>query len=311
MLPIERSRKNDEVYPPHLLAQKMNNRASFLLETRNYGESIVLLTKALKLTQKEEMVQPCPCKSCSLESSVNMQEDQYCSLLNRENEEYCNGQNRNEDEDLRQSSCRRNDDEHIEMKHNYQGCWAKYQQEQDLLPMSIESQDGFVYRKPLLVPKICIEEGHYMGKATSLIILYNLALAHHLKAINMNDCGSNRNIKVLEQSLKLYELTYQLHCENNGEEQKQSKSLCHVEEWNERRVAIASIRFTMIISNNLGQIHRVAGNSDKHLMCLQHLLSTIMYMVDSHLVVLDSTEMDGFYHNVSPLMIPDYCARAA
>ena len=109
-----------------------------------------------------------------------MQEDQYCSLLNREREEYCNDQNRNEDEGFRQSSCQRNDDEHIEMKHNYHGYCAKYQQEQDCLPMNIESQDGFVYRKPLLIPRICIEEGHYMGKATSLIILYNLALAHHL-----------------------------------------------------------------------------------------------------------------------------------
>ncbi len=311
MLPIERLGKNDEVYPPHLLAQEINNRASFLLMTRNYGESIVLLTKALKLTQKEEMTQSCSCKSCCLESSVNMQEDQYCSLLNREREEYCNDQNRNEDEGFRQSSCQRNDDEHIEMKHNYHGYCAKYQQEQDCLPMNIESQDGFVYRKPLLIPRICIEEGHYMGKATSLIILYNLALAHHLKALTMNDCGSDRKIKVLEKSLKLYELTYQLQSEHNDEALKQPKSLYHPEECNEQRVAVASIRFTMIISNNLGQIHRLAGNSKKHLMCLQHLLSTIMYMVDSHLVILDSSEMDGFYHNVSPLMIPDYCARAA
>ena len=311
MLPTERPGKNDEVYPPHLLAQEINNRASFLLETRNYGESIVLLTKALKLTQREEMMKPCSCKSCSLESSVNMQEDQYCSLLNWEREEYCNGQNRNEDEGFRQSSCRCNDDEYTEMKRNHHRYCAKYRQELDCLPMNVESQDGFVYRKPFLVPKNCIEEGHYMGKATSLIILYNLALAHHLKAITMNDCGSDRNMKVLEQSLKLYELTYQLHCENNGEDQKQSKSLCHPEGCNGQRVAVASIRFAMIISNNLGQIHRVAGNSEKHLMCLQHLLSTIMYTVDSNLMILDSSEMDGFYHNVLALMISDHSARAA
>jgi hypothetical protein len=58
----------------------------------------------------------------------------------------------------------------------------------------------------------------------------------------------------------------------------------------------------MIVSNNLGEIHRAAGDTDKHTMCLQHLLSTIMYMVDSNLGVLDSNEMDGFYSNVSHVM---------
>ena len=65
---------------------------------------------------------------------------------------------------------------------------------------------------------------------------------------------------------------------------------------------IGSLRFTMIVSNNLGEIHRAAGNTEKHTMCLQHLLSAMMYMVDSDLLVLESSSMNGFYSNVAPIM---------
>ena len=70
----------------------------------------------------------------------------------------------------------------------------------------------------------------------------------------------------------------------------------------------------MIISNNLGEIHHATGNKGKHTLCLQHLLSAIMYVVDSNLVVLDSNEMDGFYSNVAPIMglsNKNICAQAA
>ena len=289
-----RTKRNDEIYPPHLLAQKLSNRASYLILTRYYNESITLLTKALRLSQKHNPTgldsQSCASTFCSLDSSVGMEENQYQSILNREHEEYCNNQNNV----VRHSSS---------------------QQEQDELQINSENQDGFVYSRPLLVPKVCIEEGHYMGKPSTLIIMYNLALAHHLKAIAMNDSQSSCSLlegysmKVIKQALKLYELTYQLHCENTCELEQHPKLQCNQEESIEQ--SVTSLRFTMIISNNLGQIHRAAGNTEKHQMCLQHLLSTIMYMVDSQIIILHSSEMDGFYQNVSPLMVPANCARAA
>ncbi len=293
MSQTERTKKIGEVYPPHLLAQKLSNRASYLIATRHYDESISLLTKALRLSQKDNSTglnsQPCACKFCCLDSSVGIQEDQYHSILNKEQNEY----NRNQDDDDRRPSS---------------------EQEKDKLPVNPEKQGGFVYSRPLLVPKVCIEEGHYMGKSSTLIIMYNLALAHHLKAIVMNDSQSfnileGYSMKVLKQSLKLYELTYQLHCENTCEFEQQPTLQCHQKEPAEH--SIASLRFTMIIFNNLGQIHRAAGNAEKHRTCLQHLLSTIMYMVDNQIVILDSSEMDGFYQNVSPLIVPSNCARAA
>ena len=148
-----------------------------------------------------------------------------------------------------------------------------------------------------------------MGIALSLIILFNLALAHHLKAIatiTSNTNSSFDNITVLQQALQLYGLAYQLHMDYVQQPLSSSGALS--DEYNRN---ISALRFTMIVSNNLGEIHRVAGNSVKHKMCLQHLLSAIMYMVDCKLMGMDSAEMDGFYHNVSPIMLADMCAQAA
>jgi len=176
--------------------------------------------------------------------------------------------------------------------------------------------NGFIYHRPLLIHNHCIEEGHFMGITLSLIILFNLALAHHLKAISIGTCenkcdeiSSHSNeykTQVLQQALQLYELSYQLHVDYLRHPKAPDGTIPGDHSRN-----IGSLRFTMIISNNLGEIHRVAGNSKKHKMCLHHLLSAIMYMVDCNLIVLDSTEMDGFYHNVSPIMLTGVCAQAA
>jgi len=219
---------------------------------------------------------------------------------------------------------------------------------------------GFVYRRPLLVNQQCIDEMHDMGITLSLLILFNLALAHHLKAIasfNTQQVSSSlsngsfktkkSSLKALQQALKLYELAYQLHIDyiqqseesssvsnNNQQPQELESSISNNNNNNnnnndndndnnsnndnnsddEYNRSIGSLRFTMIISNNLGEIHHAIGNTGKHTLCLQHLLSAIMYVVDSNLVVLNSNEMDGFYSNVAPIMglsNKDICAQAA
>jgi hypothetical protein len=213
---------------------------------------------------------------------------------------------------------------------------------------------GFVYQRPLLVNQQCIDEMHDMGITLSLLILFNLALAHHLKAIasfNTQQVSSSlsnssfkmkkSSLKALQQALKLYELAYQLHIDyiqqskesssvsnNNQQPQELESSIRNNHNNNnnndndsndnnsddEYNRSIGSLRFTMIISNNLGEIHHAIGNAGKHTLCLQHLLSAIMYVVDSNLVVLDSNEMDGFYSNVAPIMglsNNDICAQAA
>jgi len=312
-----------EVYPPHLLAQKLTNRASYLITIRKYAEGIVLLTKALKLAERNisssKLRKPCSCNSCRLEFCLSMGQVCFTSLMEIEKEEHAVDKNRYKNKDAKDDENVHGGENDDDDECNHDNSRKKYErkpQDKDNALAGIENQDGFVYRRPLLVPKICIEEGHYMGVSLSLIILYNLALAHHLEGISMTMTShsepdefsswqppSRAKMQVLKQALQLYELAYSLHMDYI-----QRPDAPPTGKYNRN---VGSLRFTMIISNNLGEIHRDAGNPTKHKMCLQHLLSAIMYMVDCNLVILDSSEMDGFYQNLSPIMLTDICAKAA
>ena len=125
--------------------------------------------------------------------------------------------------------------------------------------------------------------GHSPGITLSLVIILNLAMAHHLSAIEHGYCR-----KGLQKALHLYELAHELQL---------------VEE-------IYSPRGTMIIANNVGEIHQAVKNHAKHTMCLQHLLSTMMYMIDCR-IPTSSVELEGFFRNTTQLILHNNCASAA
>ena len=151
---------------------------------------------------------------------------------------------------------------------------------------------GFVYQQPIVVTPQAVEFEQYMGMALPLIITFNLALAHHLCAIQNKEIESKSDS--MDKLLKLYECAYRMQIQDEDDE------LVH------------SIQFTMIISNNLSQIHRAANNHAKHLRCLQHLLSTVMFVVDGQQSSGKSgLDMDGFLQNASSLILQEQCASAA
>jgi hypothetical protein len=104
----------------------------------------------------------------------------------------------------------------------------------------------------------------------------------------------NRN--KLSNVLQLYELAYRLQMEEDDEQ-------------------VDCIRFAMIISNNLGEIHRAVNDRSKHVKCLEHLLSTMMFIVDGRQLNFndDSSflELDGFLRNTSQLFLQGQGAAAA
>ncbi|CAJ1946287.1 unnamed protein product [Cylindrotheca closterium] len=149
-----------------------------------------------------------------------------------------------------------------------------------------DSSEGFIHRVPLRISTHFIDMP--MGSLFSFILTYNMALAHHLSA--MGETKENQRRRKLQKALKLYELSYRWHVQ---------------EEMN-------CLAFSMIIANNLSEIHRVANNERKRQMCLQNLLSTMMYV---HMVDYNRGgevgEMDGFVQNTSPLILKGQCAGAA
>jgi hypothetical protein len=122
-----------------------------------------------------------------------------------------------------------------------------------------------------------------------LIIIFNTALAHHLSAMEEEQL----NRKKLSKVLQLYELAFRWQMEEEDDEQ------------------VDCICFTMIISNNLGEIHRAVNDRSKHVRCLQHLLSTVMFIVDCQQNDDYSLELDGFLRNTSQLFLQGECAAVA
>merc|ERR1740130_153598 len=164
---------------------------------------------------------------------------------------------------------------------------------------SIDKNDddcyGFVYRKALRVnmsSSIEQQMHYYTGSTLRVIIVFNLALAYHLKAIATTIITataaaptSTTTTKLLQQSLHLYMLAYRLHTEYEEQQQQQ-----HQEQEQDSSSAtstaslfnsdnLGNLRFVMIISNNIGEIHRISNDTTKHVRCLDHVLSCIMHTV--------------------------------
>mmetsp|Transcript_9935 Transcript_9935/g.9611 ORF Transcript_9935/g.9611 Transcript_9935/m.9611 type:complete len:267 (-) Transcript_9935:261-1061(-) len=180
---------------------------------------------------------------------------------------------------------------------------------------------GFVYQRPLLVNKSCMDVKHDMGGVTvSVILLFNLALAHQLQSATSptQPCAPKKNVRVLQQARHLYALVshihhvdyYIQHSQQQSQQQQQDEDSAEEEEdddamkttphfvdnsddddddsvindttqrrntntahrntttgtsnssndYNNRSI-IVLLRFTMIVSNNLGDIHRVTGKT--------------------------------------------------
>ena len=131
-----------------------------------------------------------------------------------------------------------------------------------------------------------------MGVTLILIIHFNLALAHHLLYLEADTESGITDFdkeRYFEKAVQLYELAYRSHLDHGN------------------------LRLAMLVSNNLGQIHRVAGNQTEHELWLHNLLRVFVCVVEWDLVdtVLDQTEFDGLCHNVSPTMLTSICAPAA
>ena len=155
------------------------------------------------------------------------------------------------------------------------------------------NDEGYIHKQPIRVTRQAIEKDHKMGIVLPLIINFNLALANHLTAIASENELKNRNSML--KVLKLYEVAHQFHLRENCE----------------------CIHFSMIISNNIGEIHRAMNNPAKYEKCLHHLLSTMMYVVGNYQHPVDdndspcSLELDGFLQNASKLLLKTQCAGAA
>mmetsp|Transcript_22910 Transcript_22910/g.48752 ORF Transcript_22910/g.48752 Transcript_22910/m.48752 type:complete len:327 (+) Transcript_22910:105-1085(+) len=282
----------EEDHPhPHHLAQLLNNHAAFLMVDENdYKGAINLLSRAIELSKWDDCWDDC-------DSSTDGNTIEYlCEHCTLEASLF----NAIEKNDLHYS--------------NYTAT-------------SSQNETFYVYHQPLLVSQCSIDEGHWMGDTLSFIILFNLALAHQLEAstivtINLNGNFAETTIvktnaatyrtQALEKAVKLYKLSIDLHDDCIRQQQCQHGCEC-----NNR----CTLRLKLIVLNNLGEVHRLAGNTTKYEMSMEFLLKAMMYASHGHVggydndssssinsrhagvvygnqTLLTPEEVDGFFRNI-------------
>jgi hypothetical protein len=295
----------------HYLAQNLNNEACCWIAKGNYDAAISGLKRALELTQiglsneRDGRTPPCGCKRCALESHLTLAEDNH---------------NRNDEARTMTPEAPLQKPRSLKRKRSIIGSIETVMNSRGKAN-SLEETDGFVYRRPMRVHQECIDRCHYNGATLSFVSLFNIALAYHLKAIETvpSMVDSKEKLAVLQQPLKLYELAYQLHfqCQEGKESQttlKESMESCDSSSSTcTKDPNLINLRLMMLVTSNISQIHKLAGNDTKHHQCLEHLLNAVMYMnhgCDSD-NILTPREKDGIFDNLAPILKTKLYAAAA
>ncbi len=293
-------------------SKNLNNEGCASIASGEFLNAIRILKNALEINQlglsnENTARAPCACKFCRTESflpmHINESEDARCD--DAEEKKCPSHINRNKPSSSIEIGCGEMD---VDDENDIQATVSRTG------PLDREDNEAFIYRRPLLVSQHSIDQFHYMGKTLSFTILFNIALAHHLNAIEMLPFMSRRSeqLAALEQPLKLYELAYRLNFQSN-EELNDTSANQSLDDNN----TIVNLRLMILITNNISQIHREARNETKHHQCLSQLLNSLMYL--SHNIasqhfqnsVLTALEKDGIFDNLASILKSKIYAAAA
>ena len=165
-----------------------------------------------------------------------------------------------------------------------------------------KNEDGYVYCQPIHVG----DEEADMRETLAFITIFNLALAHHLQALAAH-CKKQDCEHFVEKARLLYELAHDGYINLHYGDEQQEEGSSHSSH--------ASIRFIIIIQNNLCQLFRLVGNHQTYELYRQHLLSSVMAVVEYNTRVTRhglSSNLGGFLDNIASLVLGEKaCAEAA
>jgi hypothetical protein len=135
--------------------------------------------------------------------------------------------------------------------------------------LTLGCSDILLFLFPIKVPNML--EATRLHKILILITLFNLAVCHHRSAII-----NNMDRISLGKALQLYELAYAMQMQED---------------------IGMTLTPTLIIMSNVGHIHKILGNNKSSDHCFQHLLSTLMFLIEAG--EKDTVwDFDGFFTNI-------------
>lgn len=252
---------------------KLNNRGAYQIETRQYGNAVSTLTEAIMLSKKVVARFRVEGSNQDAQLTQGTEEECYFSQCmqytyrctdttsprpplshNEDSASFCDQPSMEED----------NDDDEGEM-------------------------NEFVYRHPIRIPRQAINPSFQFNMATSIMLIFNLALAHHLCATEEEETFSR---PMFDKSARLYECAYSLLLQQDFG---------------------SNVLFVLATVNNLGQAHRSLDQSETATKCFQHLLSTLMFLVESgdEQGAKKTPSLEGFFRSTSHLVLQKHCYAAA
>ena len=349
----------------HYYAKKLNNSAASYIELGQHNEAIKRLKQALHLIKQSSSGAADNNNNATSSKPTNEQVvcccSNYCSL-----NECMVYSEENTPVDLFNNVIM----DTAETTHNV-SITASFSTSKQTATEDDRSDHTYIHQRPLYITPRCLVEGYNLGRFLSLLVLFNLALAHHLKFVSISTLSMNNSNAAattnsttrvrplaLRKVLRLYELTYNLLLEIFTHERQQQcdDTLCtntntNVNTYTDTSGASSiidpSLRFSIIICNNLSQVHKILQNQEKHKRILRKLLSMLMYVVDverevnnnssstidevssSSLTIPTTTtvllpwsrqqrgrkwllmDLDGFLQNTVPIILQDNCAMVA
>jgi hypothetical protein len=293
----------DTVHVAHHTAKKLNNSAAYCIETGQHKRAVTFLLEALQLSDE-----------CIAEAEEKASGPSFYCCYNSYQVCQCTSCSLDECIVYSDETSLLNDKEEHLLKNNADNDEA--------------NSVGYIHRRPIRITPQSLHEGHYMGCTLSLIITFNLALAHHLNVVDSKRTQTCK--ETFQKILHLYELVYK--CQIELEDRRFVQQLCHNNNNNNNNKFgsafsccssdVTSLRFHMIIFNNSSQIHRLVKNHTKQRRCLEHLLATLMYRLvvenDDHFRGTkhrqhhhEKEHLDGFLSNAASIILRRHCAGAA
>lgn len=258
-------------------AQILNETAVDLSEAGEYDRALSVLTKALQMWKsyrsEDEGEAICLCSRCHCQSKGEMQ----CMDIANQEIDSCSAL----------SSMTKSGPQDTEKEY----------------PIAFEH--GYVYQELIRIPCRKTFEASNVGSAVVLIILFNLAILQHLHA-----CTSD-NKKRMGKTLRLYQLAND--CLNS-----------YVDDTNNCAQKAGAFELGMMIQmiliNNLSHLHSIMGNRLTSVHCTKTLIPILMCVVDDKARNNYDSEfcrdvwhvsLEGFFRNISPLVLTSQCADAA
>jgi hypothetical protein len=144
-----------------------------------------------------------------------------------------------------------------------------------IISASMQQVDFFLYDRAIAIPVARMGPSHHDCTLVSCIIIFNLALAHHLRF-----CKSTNPTRQIDltKALKLYELTMKVQ---------------------RGTILIDSDLLRLAALNNVGVLYRQLHNEEAATECFKFVQGMLIHFVHQNTGLSRMFALDGFIRNVS------------